>query len=366
MYHSEQCKDYCPHTKVSNITTIKPTSISTETSTPTSRPTLEKRTTRSKLFQYQNQFLNSFQRQNNKIFVQIPSYRDPELKNTINDAINKAFLPNELVFAICWQHGDDEDLNEYQNDPRFKIIDVPYNKSKGVGWARNEIQKLYTNEQYTLQLDSHHRFVKNWDIILIVMLEELKKKYENPIITSYGASYKVGPPDKFDSDLPCIISSTGFREDGSIILVPHIMMHSEDLDEPIPARFSSAHFMFSDGKICKECPSDPEIYFDGEEINRTVRCYTLGYNMFHPHINIIWHEYMRNYRIKHWDDHKNKDKGLAWYERDQISKKRLRKLLGMEDNDVDLGQFGLGNKRSLQDYEKFANINFKNRTVGVF
>jgi mannose-6-phosphate isomerase-like protein (cupin superfamily) len=30
--------------------------------------------------------------------------------------------------------------------------------SKGLCWARSEIQKLYEGEDYTLELDSHHRF----------------------------------------------------------------------------------------------------------------------------------------------------------------------------------------------------------------
>jgi hypothetical protein len=65
----------------------------------------------------------------NKIFVQIASYRDPELLNTLKDCIEKAKYPNNLVFSICWQHSSDDEwdtLDEYKKDKRFKIIDIDY------------------------------------------------------------------------------------------------------------------------------------------------------------------------------------------------------------------------------------------------
>ena len=96
---------------------------------------------------------------NNKIFIQIASYRDVELPMTIKDCIENASKPDNLTFGICWQHGDDEDLSLYLNDSRFKIISIHYSQTKGCCWARNKIQKLYDNEEFTLQLDSHHRCV---------------------------------------------------------------------------------------------------------------------------------------------------------------------------------------------------------------
>ncbi len=80
------------------------------------------------------------------------------------------------MFGICWQHGDDENIDQFKNDCRFKIIDVYYTDSKGACWARNQVQKLYAGEDYTLQIDSHHRFIKNWDTILIDLLEKLRIK----------------------------------------------------------------------------------------------------------------------------------------------------------------------------------------------
>ena len=81
-----------------------------------------------------------------KIFIQIASYRDPELIKTIESAIDNAKKPENLVFGIARQfHPDDkfDDLSKYQNDKRFRVVDIPYNESKGACWARNQIQQVY-------------------------------------------------------------------------------------------------------------------------------------------------------------------------------------------------------------------------------
>ena len=90
-----------------------------------------------------------------KIFIQIASYRDPQLIPTIKSAIENAKNPKNLRFGIARQfHPDDkfDDLSEYSKDRRFRILDIPHNESQGACWARNLIQQLYKKEEYTLQL----------------------------------------------------------------------------------------------------------------------------------------------------------------------------------------------------------------------
>jgi hypothetical protein len=96
--------------------------------------------------------------QNEKIFVQIASYRDPQLIPTLKDMITNAKKPKNLVFSIARQFSEDDkfdNLDEFKNDSRFRILDIPYEDAKGVCWARNLTQQLYSGETYTLQIDSH-------------------------------------------------------------------------------------------------------------------------------------------------------------------------------------------------------------------
>jgi hypothetical protein len=300
-----------------------------------------------------------------KIFVQIASYRDPELIPTIRDLISKSKYPENLTFGICWQRDETESLYEFKNDARFKIIDVPWNESKGLCWARSLIQKLWSGEEYTLQLDSHHRFVENWDVELIEMLKSTG--VEKPIITSYAGMYDPKENKLLNMD-PYKMVADRFTPHGTILFRPHVIQNYKELTKPIPARFVSGHFFFTIGKHCEEYKYDPNIYFAGDEISLSIRSFTLGYDLFHPHKLVVWHEYTRQGRVKHWDDFneknvKNKKVEKQWWEMDNESKRRLRHMLQEEDNKIDLGIYGLGNVRTHKDYELYAGINFENRQL---
>lgn len=289
-----------------------------------------------------------------KIFVQITSYRDPELRSTIIDCIRKSKNPNNLHFGICWQHDEKEDLKEFEINPKFKIAEFSWMDSKGAGWAKSEAQKLYQGEEYTLQIDSHHRFEKDWDYHLINMLESLKS--EKPILSSSAGAYRSSNNEKLSIE-PYKISIAGFNEYGIPILRPDVIIDWEKKESPIKSRFLCGHYIFSKGQFCLEYEHDPELYFEEIDFSLSVRCFTMGYDLFHPTKNLLWHEYTRENRKKHWLDHNE-----TWKEKDEISKKRTRQLLGIEDNNINLEKFGLGSVRTLRDYEIYTGIDF---TKGV-
>jgi hypothetical protein len=194
---------------------------------------------------------------NSKIFIQIASYRDPQLLPTLRDCINNAKNPNNLVFGICWQRDDTETLGEFADDPRFKIIDVPFAESKGACWARNKIQQLYKNEEYTLQLDSHHRFVQNWDEISIQMIKDLQDKgHKKPLLTGYIPSFDPDNDPGARSPDPWKMDFDRFIPEGAVFFLPATIDNWRELDSPLPARFYSAHFCFTLGKFAKEVQRD--------------------------------------------------------------------------------------------------------------
>jgi hypothetical protein len=120
--------------------------------------------------------------------------------------------------------------------------------------------------------------------------------------------------------------------------------------------------------MVREVPHDPNYYFHGEEISLAMRCFTHGYDLFTPHRNVVWHEYTREYRThKHWVDHTDQNKsklvdGMNWVERNNICHHRNRVLFEMEyDPNIVFGKYGKGNERTLQQYEEYAQLDFKNR-----
>ena len=298
------------------------------------------------------------------IFIQMASYRDPELGPTLDDLLKQAQQPNNLHICICFQYSKEDkfnsDIDKYRDDKRFTIIDVEYTETKGTCWARNRIQQEYKGETYTLQLDSHHRFVKNWDTKVKKMYNKLKKEGYNPLLTAYIPSYNPANDPEERINEPWELAFDRFIPEGAIFFMPQTM---HDKDKPQLGRFFSAHFAFTKGEFCTQVPHDPNYYFHGEEISLAVRAYTHGYDIFYPNEVIAWHEYTRKGRTKQWDDDK------TWVDKNNASHARNRQLLGVDGevcspcNEKTFEKYGLGTLRTLEDYEIFAGVRFSDRSV---
>jgi hypothetical protein len=297
------------------------------------------------------------------IFVQIAAYRDNQLLPTLRDMLSNAKNPENLRICIAWQHCKDDawdNLDEYKNDPRFNILDVDYKESQGVCWARNLIQQQYDGEEYTLQLDSHHRFIKDWDAELLSMLDQLKEKgHKKPLLTGYIPSFNPENDPAERHQEPWKMHFDRFIPEGAVFFLPGGVDNWTSLTAPIPSRFYSAHFCFAPGSFAVEVQHDPNYYFHGEEISIAVRAYTWGYDLFHPHKPVIWHEYTRKGRTKQWDD------DPIWVDRNNKCHERNRKLFEMDGSvkDIDFGKYDFGKERTVADYERYAGINFKKRSV---
>jgi hypothetical protein len=300
---------------------------------------------------------------NNKIFIQIASYRDPQLIPTINSIIENAKYPENLVFGIARQFNENDgfdNLSRFDNDERFRVLNIPNEEAKGVCWARHLVQQLYKDEEYTMQIDSHMRFEPNWDDEFISMIKQLQDKgHEKPLLTGYVSSFDPENDPNGRTKEPWMMSFDRFIPEGTIFFLPESIPNWKNLKEPVPARFYSAHFCFTIGKFSKEVQHNPEMYFHGEEMSITVRAYTHGYDLFHPHKILVYHEYTRKGRNKHWDDH------MDWGQTNNKSHSIYRKLFGMDGNiqEGHDGPFGFGNIRSVRDYEKYSGILFEQRAV---
>lgn len=293
------------------------------------------------------------------IYVQIASYRDPELLNTLNDCIKNAKNPENLRFGIAWQHAKEDKwdkLTKYKNDKRFTILDIDHREAKGVCHARKLLNEQYNGETYTLQLDSHHRFVKDWDVQLIDMLEGLRKKgHKKPLLTSYIPDFF---PETYSIEtrntIPWKMNFERFFPEGVVFVRPGSIDDYKERTEPVPSRFLSAHFIFVDGKFCKEVPYDETYYFHGEEPDLAIRSFMAGYDLFHPHRVIVWHEYTRNGKKKHWDDHTD------WAELNNISYKHYRDNF---ENGEKKMLLNVKPVRTLKEYELYAGFDFATRRV---
>jgi hypothetical protein len=297
-----------------------------------------------------------------KIFIQIASYRDPQLVPTIEDMIAKAKNPENLTFGLCWQYDETEPVDMFDNNPQFRVSKHHYTESQGLGWARHITNTLYDGEEFTLQIDSHHRFVQDWDVIVLEDFNQALMVAEKPIITTYCTPFDPTKDESTWNPVPCLMSQYEFSADRLLMSMPWYIRDYKEKKKVIRARTLSGHFYFTYGKFVTEVPYDPDIYFGGytEETTLSVRAFTNGYDFFSPYRMVMWHEYTRNYRPKHWEDHgKESQTKKTSGERDIFARNKTRQLFGTQNYGIDMGEYALGNVRTLHDYEVYGGFDFK-------
>ena len=289
------------------------------------------------------------------IFVQIASYRDPQLIPTIDSLLQNADNPDQFTFGICWQYGPDEDPNVFDDKPNFRVYKAHYTESRGLGWARNLTNQLYKGEKYTLQIDSHHRFLPHWDTMMMEDFAQAKEMADKPVLSTYVPPFS--PGDALPAAIPSLMSQYEFSADKLLMSMPYYIPNYQNVTRVVRARTISAHFFFAEGRFIEEVPYDPDAFFGGyvEEATLSARAFTHGFDFFSPYRCYLFHEYTRQGRPKIWED-KPQDTG-KW---DIHARNKTRQLMGQEEHGIELGVYGLGTVRSLHDWEVYAGFDFKN------
>lgn len=242
----------------------------------------------------------------NTILVEIAAYRDDELPKTIASCLANAANAERLRFAIVHQFGPETDgqLTQYHHDDRFTIIERDWREARGVGEARADCDALYTDEDFYLQIDSHMRFIPQWDARLEQQWQLCGD--ENAILSSYPPAFRYND----DGSERLVLS------DPNRLIVHDMFMDAiptffgkaipRALKTPELAVFVAGGLQFGPGKRCEDVPYEREICFIGEEIVHSLRLFTAGYNIFSPLDQPIHHLYIRTEHQKNahhfWKD----------------------------------------------------------------
>ena len=284
------------------------------------------------------------------IFVAIPAYRDAELVPTVLDALATAASPDSLTFGICWQHADDEDLGPLRSHRQVRVAEFDYREARGLGWARAQASSLYDGSEYVLQLDSHHRFVPGWDQLLISQLALAPS--DKPVLSTWGPHYVPGSaPGPVD---PVRIVFGAFDDDGRPWFNQRPITDWRSRTTPVPGGFVCGHLIFARAQFSTEVPSDPRIYFFGEETSTAVRAFTWGWDIFAPVRQVLWHHWGgAGTRTKHWEDHADPELDRPWWRIEARSRRRVRALLANPSGDM-----GCGPVRTLAEYHRYVGVDF--------
>ncbi len=303
------------------------------------------------------------------IFVSIASYRDDVCPITLDSIFSGAINKDNIYVGICQQNskGDVDCLSKgYEKHPNVRIIRIPNYEAKGPTYARYLCSTLWDGEEYFLQVDSHTKFVKGWDEICINMIKDIKTKglSQKPVLSHYPR--ELTTYDNYENTLKTSvprICKSFFNIRGMVSF-----MGAEEIDtkgEPYSTPYIAGGMFFCESSFLNELPFDPDLpfLFVGEEILHSIRFYTHGWDVFTPTENVVFHEYTRASKPKIWTDNPYYS-DIPAFNKVKMYLKMIRDDKGVPDYlKFNMGKYGLGSVRSLEDFYKFAGIDLKNKRV---
>ncbi len=306
---------------------------------------------------------------NVKIFISIASYCDPLLIPTIEDALKQAKFPENLRFGVVEQNHIEKRIN-IQDKPwkgQVRYLGISPIESRGACWARAIAMSLYEDEKWFFQIDSHMRFDSNWDAIFIAAAQQCAERNSKFLISSYPHSFKYEDgepvvPEVTQAPIGHILNvDAKFKPDS--LELSFLGAYIAGSEEIVQGYHLGAGCIFAPGKIVYEIPYDPFLYFQGEEQTLAVRAFTHGWDIFHIPKLPIYHLYEWEGapdRPRHWAEGEDVQRAQRWWDLDKRSKERFTHLLTEEG---DIGVYGLGSKRTLDDYAIFSGIDYRTRTI---
>lgn len=285
--------------------------------------------------------------------------------NTIGRALLQAENPERLSFNVLQAAGkDDVDcLEEFKSRHLPKVCSdegckaavlsrVHYWKiapeegegpvhQRGLLSARADVSG---KDSMCLSTDSHMDFTKDWDRDLLEDWTAADNEFA--VLTAYP----MATADAASAGKKSWISLCGyFLSNG----VPRgatggtmFNGEGEELGKPPLTMNWAAGQSFARCHAERNVPVDKHLswMFDGEEVNRAVRLWTHGYDLYNPKVDVVLHNYTHANQ-KFWTySSPTKDAD------EEASRKRLLTLLEGAAAEKDYGQFGLGTQRSLEDY----------------
>lgn len=262
------------------------------------------------------------------IFLSCASYRDEEMPFTIKSAYENADNPQNLHIGIVQQSLKSErvDIATFSQNSQIEEIWIPAQKARGAGYARAMAQKMFNDEDFFLQVDSHTHFDPGWDTSLLSMYHDAVRiaGHNKVILSHFPKAYiregrKAIPlnTQKYPA-FPHRQLVYWFHD--SIFSGLRIPFDDPRWSAPEESETILAGMVFAPGSIVSEVPYDPEICFWGEELSFSVRAWTRGWRIYSPNKMVLSHFYGRKGHDKVWDKNNDPAKRWAGIERESVIK----------------------------------------------
>ncbi len=307
------------------------------------------------------------------IFISIASYCDPYLALTMEEAYTKATWPDALHFGIIDQSpiGIETPIPKCIPQSQITYIKIDSSQARGASWARSLAMSVMGRQDLFLQIDSHMIFEQDWDDTLMAKANALMTITPDCVLSSYPPSFKIvdGVPTPQGSSqrlIAHVVAPDATFEEGH----PVLRFRGLDLYGMAAAEgyLIAGGCIFASADYVHKLPWDPFLYFNEEEASAAIRLYTHGWTIYHAMGMPIFHLYSAHdgaiKRPMHWDKKEGapEDATVPLWSR-LINRARRRMNVLVSEDSSSLGVYGLGTKRTLQDYAEQCGIDYLNRTL---
>jgi [Skp1-protein]-hydroxyproline N-acetylglucosaminyltransferase len=303
------------------------------------------------------------------IFVAVAAYRDPRCLSTVEDLYSRARYPERIRTAIIDQRKKDDSIckrstRDCEQEPDHPyclyqhLIDyIEYSSELMVGptFARHLTHRMYRGEYFAVQVDSHVRFVVNWDEDIIDQWRRTAN--EMGVISTYLNDYTEHNIDPYTHEnlnpkLSMMCKSSFDWGGEKKHLKYDVQPTAKPLIEnsPMMQPFWAAGFSFARGHFIVQVPYDHYLpmVFQGEEVSMTVRAWTYGYDFYAPMRNMAFHMYTNKGKVNEDETPKKEnvftENEVMYPEAKLAAYKRLNGIIGM-------GRSSTGDYYSLQEEE---------------
>lgn len=317
---------------------------------------------------------------NATVLLMISAFHDDLCSNTLREAFATAARPERVSVSVIDQVSTTSCLETYCKDTancrrdQVREIRVTQPHSRGVMFARFLQQTQIRDEEFCLQVDSHMVFPQAWDELAIGDWRSTGN--EMAVMTTYpNRALDVGKQKYSPIRCNTVWNSHVVACGTSANNIAH--------KQPVPhfTAFFGAGIAFSKCHANLVVPYDPwmPFLFKGEEYNRGARLWTHGYDLYAPRVNYAYHFYDDDPRPGRFA---NLARDRSFFGGDPNSNLLLRQseyrwqaVLGMKDEaknkrnslktaaQQDIEYFGIGNKRSLREFELFGGVNLREHTA---
>ena len=317
------------------------------------------------------------------ILVGIPSYRDPELCQTLRDCLDKALFPERVKIAVVEQNDPADPFDCHARNAaispfQIKVMTLHYKEAQGAPYARYLLQKLWDGEDFFFGLDSHIRFEKGWDCLFLDEIFKCKRPYRS-ILTLYPSPFHIDiveegqefkkDPTPYGKRPPKLYKDSDVR----VYTIPkrktyrYARLHPFDSEGNLkfssvdygiapktptyaPMIAAGCYFVYSD--FLNLVPWSPKLVdvFFGEEMFLSARAFTHGFDILAPTASLVYHEWDKKYRYNFVCNETKRATTLKY-------------IQGILSETLKDDQYGLGKIRKVKKYWDYLGVDFNKKVM---